>query len=164
MPLKAYELGRKLIIDLGDEGDEDFIRVTIKPIASAKGAALQALHAGIAFGQSTDLERDAEFLGLLAVGEENWDLINGDLRWKESEAIINAGFFWNVQGGGIELVNILLNESLGGHPKALSMLMRQNGLSQAFDQLTTLLSSDAADETPEPDDTSATSTPPGSKT
>jgi len=164
MTFTAYERGRKLIIDLGEEGDEDFIRVTIKPIPSKQGAALQALHAGIAFGQSTDAERDAELLGMLAVGEENWALINGELRWQESEAVINAAFFWNVQGGGIDLVNVLLNESLGGHPKALTTLMKRNGLSQAFEQLRTLLSSDAGDEIPGQDDTSDTSTRPGSKT
>ena len=163
MSIKAYERGRKLIIDLGDEDEEDFIRVTVKPVPSQAGASLQALHAGIAFGQSEDPNRDATLMGKLAVGEENWDLIDRELRWRESEAVINASFFWNVQGGGIDLVNVLLNEALGGHPKALSMLMTRNGLSKPFELLTTLLSSDEANVTPEPDDTSDTNTPPGSK-
>lgn len=163
MPITAYERGRKLIIDLGEEGDEDFIRVTVKPIPAKQGAALQAIHAGIAFGQADEPEVHAEMMGKLAAGEENWTLIDGDLRWKEAEAVVNAAFFWNVQGGGIDLVNILLNEALGGHPKALSTLMERNGLLPAFEQLQTLLHSGEDDETPAPEGTSDTSTPPGSK-
>ena len=164
MTIQAYERGRKLIIELGEEADsDDLIRITVKPIPAKQGAALQALHAGVAFGQSKEPERDVTFMGKLAVGEENWPVIDGELRWSESEAVINAAFFWNVQGGGIDLVNIVLNEALGGYPKALSTLMQRNGLSTAFAQLTTLLSSDADAETPEPDATSDTSTPDGSK-
>lgn len=147
MTIKAYERGRKLIVDLGEEGDDDMIRITVPPLPAQQGAALQALHAGIAFGQSEDLERDATLMGRLAVGVDNWATIE-DLRWAEAEPVIHAAFFWNVQGGGIDLVNVLLNKALGGYPKALSILMERNGLSQAFSQLTTLLSSDAADETP----------------
>lgn len=163
MTIKAFERGRKLIIDLGDEGEEDFIRVTVKPINSKQGAALQAIHAGIAFGQAGDPEQHAELMGKLAVGEENWPLIDEELRWKEAEAVVNAGFFWNVQGGGIDLVNTVLNEALGGYPKALSTLMERNGLSEAFGLLTTLLNSDEAAATPAPEGTSDTSTQPGSK-
>lgn len=163
MTIKAYERGRNLVIDIGDEGD-DLIRLTVKPVNAKLGAALQALHAGIAFGQSEDLERDASLMGKLAVGEDNWQTIDDELRWAEAESAIHAAFFWNVQGGGIDLVNIVLNEELGGHPKALSTLMQRNGLSQAFEQLRTLLDSAAAAETPSPDATSGTSTPPGSET
>lgn len=164
MTINAYERGRKLILDLGDEADPDeLIRIVVKPIPAKQGAVLQALHAGVAFAQSEDAERDVEFMGKLAVGEENWATIEADLRWSESEAVVNAAFFWNVQGGGIDLVNMVLNEALGGYPKALSTLMQRNGLSSAFAQLTTLLNSDEDDETPAPDATSDTSTPPGSK-
>lgn len=164
MPIKAYERGRKLILDVGDEGDDDMIRVTVKPINAAQGAALQALHAGITFAQSEDVERDALLMGKLAVGEENWDVIDNDLRWSEAEAVIHAAFFWNVQGGGVDLTNMVLNEALGGHPKALSTLMERNGLSQAFGLLKTLLSGGEVAETPEPDGTNGTTTPPGSAT
>ena len=162
MTLKAYERGRNLIIDVGDEGDDGFIRMTVRPVPAKQGAALQALHAGIAFAQSEEVERDAEMMGRLAVGEENWSIIDGELRWAEAEAVIHAAFFWNVQGGGIDLVNMVLNRELGGHPKAMSTLMQRNGLSKAFELLTTLLDSGEAAETPSPDATSATSTPPGS--
>lgn len=163
MTIQAYERGRKLILDIGTEGDEDFIRMTVRPIPAQQGAALQALNAGIAFAQSEDPERDATNMGKLAVGEENWPIIDEQLRWKEAEAAVNAAFFWNVQGGGIDLVNVVLNEALGGYPKALSTLMERNGLSTAFGLLTTLLSSDEDVETPAPDATSDTSTPPGSR-
>lgn len=159
--VNAYEKGRKLIVELGEEGDDDFIRVTVKPLSAELGAALQALHAGIVFGQSEDLERDAVLMGKLAIGEENWDLVE-DLRWSESEALIHAAFFWNVQGGGIDLVNTLLTESLGGYPKALSTLMKRAGLSTVFEQLRTLLSGDEGNEIPAPDGMNDTSTPDGS--
>lgn len=146
MTIKAYERGRKLVIDLGDEGDEDAIRIEVKPLPAKEGAALQALHAGIAFGQTDELERDATLMGRLAVGVENWDTIES-LRWAEAEPVIHAAFFWNVQGGGIDLVNTTLNEALGGYPKALSTLMERNGLSQAFSLLKTLLNSDEGSET-----------------
>lgn len=163
MTLKAYERGRSLIIDVGDEGDDGFIRLTVPPVPAKIGAALQALHAGIAFAQSEDVDRDATMLGKLAVGEENWPIIDNELRWAEAEAVIHAAFFWNVQGGGIDLVNMVLNGELGGHPKALSTLMERNGLSRAFGLLTTLLDSAAEDATPSPDGTSDTSTQPGSE-
>lgn len=164
MTIQAYERGRKLIIDIGDEGDDDMIRMTVKPIPAKQGAALQALNAGVAFAQSEDPERDVELMGKLALGEENWPVIDEQLRWQEAEAAVNAAFFWNVQGGGIDLVNTVLNEALGGYPKALSLLMQRNGLSTAFAQLQTLLHSDAASATPAPADTSGTSTPDGSPT
>ena len=163
MTIRAYERGRNLIIDIGDEGEEGHVRLTIPPVPAAQGAALQALHAGIAFGQSEDSERDATLMGKLAVGEDSWPTVD-ELRWAEGSAVVHAAFFWNVQGGGIDLVNTFLNEALGGHPKALSTLMERNGLSQAFKALTTLLSSGEAAETPSPAATSGTSTPPGSAT
>ena len=167
MTLKAYERGRTLIIDLGDEGDEDFLRITVQPINARLGLVLQALHAGIQFGQSGTLEADATNMGRIAVGTENWDIIDGPestLRWAEANAVINAAFFWNVQGGGIDLVNTFLNPELGGHPKALSTLMQRNGLLPAFEQLTTLLDSVADAEIQSPAGTNDTSTRAGSKT
>lgn len=163
MTIQAYERGRNLIIDLGDESDEGFIRLTVKPVAAKVGAALQALHAGIAFAQSEDVERDAVLMGKLAVGEENWPTVDDELRWAEAEAVIHAAFFWNVQGGGIDLVNMVLNRELGGHPKAMSTLMERNGLSKAFELLRTLLDGGEDAATPSPVATSGTSTPSGSE-
>jgi hypothetical protein len=165
--MRAYEKGRNLIIDIGDENEEGFVRVTVKPIPAKLGAALYALWLGIAFGQAEDLELSAENMGKLAVGEENWPTIEGDeLRWEETEKVIHAAFFWNVQGGGMDMVNTLLeqNGSTGGYPKAQAELVKRNGHSTAFAQLTTLLSSVEAAETPSPADTSGTSTPSGSVT
>lgn len=162
MTIQAYERGRNLILDLGDEGDDGFIRLTIKPVPAKVGAALQALHAGIAFAQSEHVERDALMMGRLAVGEENWPTVDDELRWAEAEGVIHAAFFWNVQGGGLDLVNMVLNEGLGGYPKALLTLMERNGLSRAFEQLRALLSGDADDATPSPGATSDTTTPSGS--
>lgn len=163
MTIQAYERGRNLILDLGEEGEDGFVRVTVRPVAAKVGAALQALQAGIAFAQSEDVDRDALLMGKLAVGEENWPLIDDELRWAEAEAVIHAAFFWNVQGGGIDLVNMVLNRELGGHPKAMSTLMERNGLSKAFALLRTLLDGDEDTATPSPGATSDTSTPSGSE-
>lgn len=161
----ARERGRNLVVFLGEENDPGTLEVTIQPIAAKLGAALYALWAGIVFGQSDQLEVDAENMGRLAVGEENWPIIDEQLRWAEAQEVIHAGFFWNVQGGGIDLVNAMFeqNGATGGYPKAQELLVQRNGHSTAFGLLKTLLSSDEADETPEPDATSGTSTPPGSE-
>jgi len=166
MTTKAYERGRALIVDFGDEHEAGFQRVTIRPISAKLGASLYALWAGIAFGQSEQPEIDATSMGKLAIGTENWDLIEEELRWQESQDLIHAAFFWNVQGGGIDLVNTMLeqNGATGGYPKAQELLVGRNGHSEAFGLLKTLLSSAEAGETPSPDATSATSTPPGSAT
>lgn len=164
MTTKATERGRNLIIDFGDENEPGFRRVTIAPIPAKLGAALYALWAGIAFGQSDHPEIDATNMGKLAIGEEHWPLIEEELRWQESQDLIHAAFFWNVQGGGIDLVNTMLeqNGATGGYPKAQETLVARNGHSKAFGLLKTLLSSDAADETPSPGASSGTSTPSGS--
>ncbi len=162
--MKAYEQGRNLHIDLGEEGDDGFVRVVVKPIRAKLGSALMQLWFGIAIGQSDDSLRDAEGMGKLAIGEENWPIID-ELRWAEAETVIHAAFFWNVQGGAIDLVNILLeqNGATGGYPKAQETLQQRSGLSTVFEQLRTLLSSGVDDETPAPDGTSDTSTPSGSE-
>lgn len=164
MTTTATERGRSLVITFGDPGEPDSRSVTVAPIRASLGAALYALWAGIAFGQSEHPEVDAVSMGKLAVGEENWTILDEELRWQESQDLIHAAFFWNVQGGGIDLVNTMLeqNGATGGYPKAQELLVGRNGHSKAFGLLKTLLSSDAAAETPSPDDSSATSTPPGS--
>lgn len=174
--MHAVEHGRNLHIHLGEEGEPGAARIVIKPIGAKRGAALWALWSGIAFGQAEDAEADAARMGALAVGEEHWDLIEGEpveidgeiveLRWAESEAIIHAAFFWNVRGGGLDLVNTLLeqNGAQGGYPKAHALLLERNGLSTAFGQLKTLLSGDEESATPELDASNATSTPNGSAT
>lgn len=163
MTAHAYEQGRKLIIDLGGDADGDLIRVTIRPISSSLGASLYALWAGIAFGQSEQVDVDAVSMGKLAIGEENWHLIDEELRWDEAQQVIHAAFFWNVQGGGIDLVNTMFEQrgATGGYPKAQEMLVQRNGHSKAFSLLKTLHSSAEADETPELAGMSGTSTPPG---
>lgn len=165
MSISARERGRNLVIFLGDEGGADTIEVTIRPIPAKLGAALYSLWAGIAFAQSDQVEVDAANMGKLAVGQENWSIIDEDLRWSEAQVVIHAGFLWNVQGGGIELVNTMLeqNGATGGYPKAQEKLVAMNGHSLAFSQLKTLLNLDGVDETPAPDATSATSTPTGSE-
>lgn len=165
MTTTAVERGRNLVVTFGTPGEDGTREVVVKPIKAKLGAALYALWAGIAFAQSEQVETDAVSMGKLAVGEEHWDLIEEELRWKESEDLIHVAFLWNVQGGGMDLVDTYLeqNGASGGLPKAHELLVERNGHSKAFGLLKTLLSSDEGDETPEPDATSGTSTPTGSE-
>jgi hypothetical protein len=153
--ITAEEQGRHLAITVGD-GDEAII-FKIQPLNTKTGAALFALWAGVAFGQSETPEVDAEGFSRLAVGEENWAALD-ELRWAETERVINAAFFWQTQGGGIAIVNELLGE---GFPKAQETLLRANGLWEVFSQLQTYLSGVSGNQTPPRDDTPGTSTPNG---
>lgn len=164
MTTTAVERGRSLVVTFGTPGEEGSREIVVKPINAKLGASLYALWAGIAFAQSEQVETDAVSMGKLAVGEEHWDLLEDELRWQESSDLIHSAFLWNVQGGGIDLVHTYLeqNGATGGLPKAQELLVERNGHSKAFGLLKTLLSSDEADETPEPDATSATSIPTGS--
>lgn len=165
MTTTAVERNRNLVVTFGTPGEFGSREIVVRPINAKLGLSLYALWAGIAFAQSERVEADAVSMGKLAVGEEHWNLIDEELRWKESEDLIHCAFLWNVQGGGIDLVNTYLeqNGATGGLPKAHELLVARNGHSKAFGLLRTLLSSDEADETPEPDATSGTSTPTGSE-
>lgn len=153
--IKAVEQGRRLVITVGD-GD-DAIVVSVAPVNTKTGAAVFALWAGILFGQSEQPEVDAGNMSKIAVGEENWDIIE-ELRYAEGEKVINAAFFWQTQGGGIDVVNEMLG---GGFPKARETLLKTNGLWEEFSLLQTLLSGASEPQTPSQDDSLATTTQPG---
>jgi hypothetical protein len=161
--ITAIERGRSLQITVGEATEPDAIIITVKPLNTKLGTALYALWAGILFGQSEQPEIDSESMARMALGEENWEVLD-ELRWGETERVINAAFFWNVQGGSLEMVHTLLSEEAGGFPKAQELLLTANGHLDLFRQLTTLLSSDEGNATPSPDGTSGTSTPSGSGT
>jgi hypothetical protein len=155
--ITAVEKGRNLEITVGDAGADDSLVFTVKPLPSSAGARLLSLWAGIAFAGTAQPEEDALDLGQTVIGDE-WDKID-ELRSAESTDVINAAFLWNVQGGGIELVNEMLRDGL---PKAQATLASASGFAQDFSALTTLLSGGAGAAIPSPGDTSATSTPSGS--
>lgn len=144
--ITAREKGRKLELTIGADEDEDKIVVLVPPVNTSTGAALLALWAGILFAQSEQPEVDAENLGRIAVGEENWEIVN-ELRSAESSAIINAAIFWNSQGGGIEIVEQMLRDGL---PKARTALAEANGLAAALSALQTLLDGASVSQTPSP--------------
>lgn len=154
--ITAVEKGRKLVITLGDGGDDDLV-ITVPPVNTATGAALFALWAGIIFGQSEQAEVDATNMSKIAVGEENWPIIEG-LRSAESTIVINAALFWNTQGGGIELVEEMLRDGL---PKARMSLAEANGLGTELSQLQTWLDGVSESQTQSQAATPATSTPIG---
>lgn len=156
--ITAAEKGRNLILTVGEEGEDDTVTLTVRPVNAETGATLLALWLGIAFGHSSKPQDDATALGKTALGEDNWPALE-TLRSAEATDVINAAFFWNVQGGGIDLVNEMLRDGL---PKAQETLASRNGFGQELSQLTTLLLSVAASETRAPAGTSGTSTPVGS--
>lgn len=154
--ITAVEKSRNLEITVGDPGDPTSIVLTIKPLPSSAGARLLALWAGVAFAASQQPEDDALDLSRTAIGDE-WETFE-TLRSAEQADVFNAAFFWNVQGGGIALVNEMLRDGL---PKAQQTLASANGYAQDYSLLTTLLSGGAGNVTPSQADTSATSTQPG---
>jgi len=103
------------------------------------------------------------------IARQRWAQVQS-IRWSEGEKVCQAALFWNVQGGGMDAVRAVLDESvdehgtpLGGPPKAAELLLKKAGLWDAYTQLTTLLASASGNATPEPDGSSATSTPSGTK-
>lgn len=154
--ITAEEKGRKLIITVG-AGEDDAIVIPVPPVSTAVGAGIFALWAGILFAQSDQAEVDAVNMSKMAVGEENWAVVE-ELRSAESTVVINAAMFWNVQGGGIELVQEMLQDGL---PKARQSLAASNGLAAELSQLQTLLDGVLASQTPSPAGTPGTSTPVG---
>lgn len=134
--ITAYEEGRSLILVVA-EGSEDELRFTIKPLSVKDGTEIFAQFCGIVFGESPDTAADeATDFAKRAVGEENFIKLDV-LRYAEANEIINAAFMWNVQGGGIDLVQEMLSDGL---PKARETLFSSNGLGAAYSALTTLLS------------------------
>lgn len=152
--ITATEQGRHLILTIDDV---EPIVFDVKPVNTKLGSAMFALWAGVLFGQSEQPLVDAEGMSKLAIGEENWAQVE-DLRSDEGNKIINAAFFWNTQGGGIELVNEMLS---GGLPKARESLLKNNGLWEEYSLLLTLLDGASGNQTHEPAGTPDTSTPNG---
>lgn len=156
--IKAVEQGRNLIITVGAGDDDSAIDITVKPLPAKVGMGLMALWTGIFFGETEQPETDADRYSRLAVGEENWAVIENDLRWEEMKDVINVAFFWNVPGGGIDLVNEMLRD---GYPKAQESLLKSNGLWESVSLLRTWLDGVSASPTPEPAATPDTATPTG---
>lgn len=154
--ITAVEQGRKLIITVGDGGDDSIV-ITVPPVNSTIGAQLFARWVNVTFGQTEHPEIDAEWFSRQAIGEDNWDTIE-ELRSAEANVVINAAFFWQTQGGGIDVVNELLGD---GFPKAQQTVLTTNGLWEAFSQLQILLSGGSENLTPLPDGTPPTNTPTG---
>ena len=192
------------------EAAEDVVRVSVPPLTARMGSRLFAFYAGIAFARQDSLDavgftgtpkEAVEHMTRMALGalelpdgdggseaqrviaRERWDHVQA-LRWDEAQTVCNAALFWNVQGGSLEAVQALLDESTnedgtpaGGVPKAQELVLQANGLADALSRLTNSLVSGAsrptssadtpsgsdenspADETPPPD-ISETSTGP----
>lgn len=163
--ITAVERGRKLIITVGDE--DDSIVITVPPVSTAVGSTLLGLWARVVIPYSSEdeskedlaerLNADATAMARLAVGEENWPVVES-LRSAESNLVINAAAFWNVQGGGIELVNEMFRDGL---PKARQTLAETNGFGEVLSQLQTYLNGVSASRTRLLAGTPDTSTPVG---
>lgn len=154
--ITAREKGRHLELIVG--GGEESLTFLVPPVPSKVGAELFADWVGIKFGQLPP-EKAAESATSLAervLGPEVFPRME-ELRAAEVTSVINAAFLWNVQGGGIELVNTFLTDGL---PKAHETLLQASGLKDVHSLLLTLLNSASANPT-STGDTPATSTPAG---
>ena len=156
--ITAREKGRSLELIVG--GGDDMLSFIVAPINSAMGAQLLAKFLNVAFGNGTPEELQTEVVDLaqLALGREVYEQISV-LRWAEQEQVSNAAFLWNIQGGGINVVQEYLTE---GFPKARETLLRAVGLLEAFSLLQTSLSLGLENLTSS-DDSPDTSTPSGSE-
>ena len=137
----AKEKGRNLEITVG--GGEDAIVLTIAPIKAALGSQLLAKWVDTSFNAAPDqdqLVQGAVDMAQLAVGDV-YDQLD-ELRAAEAEGVMLAAFFWNVTGGGIDLVQEYLAD---GYPKARETLLRGRGLWDAVSQLETSLALVSAD-------------------
>jgi hypothetical protein len=157
--ITAREKGRQLEVTVG--GGDDKLVFLIPPVPAAVGAELLAEWADIKFG-AVPPEKAAEIGQTFAEKVVSPAVLEQleQLRSAEVTAVINAGFLWNVHGGGIDLVNEQLSDGL---PKAHESLMKATGLWDVHSLLETSLDSASASQT-STDGSPATSTPAGGVT
>lgn len=161
------------------EATADAVRISVPPVSARVGSQLFAFYAGLAFARQASLdsigfegtpEQAVERMTKLALGalelpdtdggseqqrviaRHQWDTVQ-ELRWDEAQHVCNAALFWNVQGGGMDAVRAVLDDSTdsdgnpaGGIPKAQDLVMRANGLSRAASQLQSLLDTELSIE------------------
>lgn len=177
--ITAREKGRQLELIVG--GGEDQMVFLVPPINTQTGSELLSEWVGLATGQAdvTDVDknaeddpgeaerlqttratlRSAEYVARTSLSNAVYDdpRFQGELRWAEQEQIVNSAFMWNVQGGGIDLVELYL---VGGLPKAREELLKRTGLHEAFSIFSQLLDS-ASDALMSEAGSLGTSTPTG---
>jgi len=168
MAITATEEGRHLVLTLGDGQ-----KIRIKPVPAAKGAELAAQWLNITFGRFPTIEElgeaGREFSRGALSGEH--EEILAELRAAELAEVVNAAFYWNVQGGGLNLVQRMLQD---GHPKgAQRELLESMGLWENFEaaqeavrsalrgQLRNLPSGESESPIPSPAATPDTTSPTG---
>lgn len=149
MPTTAREDGRCLVLDLGHS------EFRIPPMPGRHGREALGILLGITFGHTrSDGGEDAEIadteklrrMVLVLSGPRGWlrERRFQALRASEQQAVSQAAILWNVQGGSLDAVQDLLEETGGGYPKALGRVMRSCGLGDQYDALKTWLDSAAA--------------------
>lgn len=187
MNIKAREIGRQLQITLGgaEEGmtdeeteiaERDVRRILIPPVNAKHGTAIFQHYARILFQTTEEAPEDeAERMSRIAAGafwdedtppaereraEAQWAAIE-ELRQDEATTVLSMALYWNAQGGGLKVVEALLQD---GHPKAQELLLVTNELWNVYSRLKMLTqsqSSGVATEILGRVGSSATSTPTG---
>lgn len=164
MHIAARELGRNLILTLGGPEDgmtdeeveiaaAEAVRIVVPPVNAQQGAEIWAHYARILFGTTEESEEDtAVRMTKYALGawadddatdeqrakaDARWAVIE-TLRWSEAEQVCQLALYWNSQGGGIDVVNAMLED---GHPKAQELLLTQNQLWNVYSRLRMLMRS-----------------------
>ncbi|MGI6878838.1 hypothetical protein [Microbacterium sp. gxy059] len=135
--ITAREKGRRLEVIIG--GGEDALTFLVPPVPARVGAELLADWVGIKFGATPpeDAPAKATTLAQRVLGDEVFEQIS-DLRAAEQTDVVNVAFMWNVQGGGIELVQTYISDGMG---KAHERLLKTTGLADVHSLLRTSLDS-----------------------
>lgn len=183
--ITAREVGRNLEVVLGDvpaEGDDDErMRIVVPPVSAAVGAALFTDYNRILFARApVDVEAVTKRATMVALGawfeepgiddaersrrQARWDAVQA-LRWEEGELVCQAALYWNIQGGGRQVVDTLFSqevdasgEALGGPAKAQEAILQKAGLLTAYSRLMMLLGSESESPIPSPDGSPVTPT------
>lgn len=178
MQVSAREVGRRLELRVGGQDDPDAVVVLVPPVNGAVGTALWGYYGGVLFvlqPEAVQVQQDVVTMTRLAVGgywdddtpqpereraEAQWALMES-LRWEEAEAVAQAALMWNMQGGGMDAVEALLDPQQGGYQGAQELVLRRNNLWRLYSEIRTSSSSESGSATPAPDGSSGTSTPSG---
>lgn len=116
----AKEVGRHLEVTFG-EGEDDAITYSVKPVSTRIGRTL--LGQMLIALQSPEPEAALnEEMYETAVGKDLYAMALNELRSAEFTWLAQVAFYWQVHGGGMRLVNMMVEDNDG--PKALTALIQ----------------------------------------
>lgn len=154
----AKEVGRHLEVTFG-EGADDAITYQVKPVNTRIGRAL--LGQMLIALQSTEPEAALnEEMYETAVGKDLYATALDELRSPEFTWLAQVAFYWQVHGGGMRLVRMMVEDHDG--PKALTALIQGIDPERLAAALTAVsqTSTSTESESPTPEETTPDTTSP----